>query len=44
MCAARERKGKLTLTVVRSAVKKKKDYQLRDTDAPGFLIKLTPAG
>jgi hypothetical protein len=35
-------KIKLTLTVVKSAQKEKKDYELRDTDVPGFLVKVTP--
>ena len=37
-------KIKLTLPVVKSADKEKKDYELRDTDVPGFLVKVTPAG
>jgi integrase len=37
-------KIKLTLTVVKSAQKETKDYELRDTDVPGFLVKVTPAG
>jgi len=37
-------KVKLTLTVVKNAEKAIKDYELRDTAVPGFLVKITPAG
>jgi hypothetical protein len=37
-------KIKLTLTVLKSAQKENKDYELRDTDVPSFLVKVTPAG
>lgn len=35
---------KLTKTAVDSATPKSKDYELRDTAIPGFLLKVTPTG
>ena len=35
---------KLTKTVVDTATFKNKEYELRDTVVPGFLLKVTPAG
>lgn len=37
-------KLKLTKTAVDAATPKNKDYELRDTIIPGFLLKVTPAG
>ena len=37
-------KIKLTKTVVDAATLRAKEYELRDTVAPGFLLKVTPAG
>lgn len=37
-------KIKLTKTVVDTAATKDRDYELRDTIVPGFLLKVTPAG
>jgi integrase len=37
-------KVKLTKTAVDAAVPREKDYELRDTVVPGFLLKITPAG
>ena len=37
-------KIKLTKTVVDAAATKDRDYELRDTIVPGFLLKVTPAG
>ncbi|SEO22967.1 Site-specific recombinase XerD [Rhodospirillales bacterium URHD0017] len=37
-------KIKLTKTVVDAATLRAKEYELRDTIAPGFLLKVTPAG
>jgi len=35
---------KLTKTVVDAATARAKEYELRDTIVPGFLVKVTPAG
>lgn len=35
---------KLTKRLIDTAKPKSRDYELRDTDAPGFLCKITPAG
>jgi integrase len=35
---------KLTKTLIEKATKQARDYELRDTDAPGFLCKVTTAG
>lgn len=35
---------KLTKTAAESAAPESKDYELRDTTTPGFLLKVTPAG
>lgn len=37
-------KIKLTKTAVDAAAPKERDYDLRDTTTPGFLLKVTPAG
>jgi hypothetical protein len=37
-------KIKLTKTAVDAATPHKRDYELRDTTIPGFLVKVTPAG
>jgi integrase len=37
-------KLKLTKSVADAAVPKDKDYEIRDTTVPGFLLKVTPAG
>jgi integrase len=37
-------KIKITKTAVDAATPKERDYELRDTVIPGFLIKITPAG
>jgi hypothetical protein len=37
-------KVKLTKTVVDGASSNDRDYELRDTVVPGFLVKITPAG
>lgn len=37
-------KLKLTKTAVDTAIVRDKDYELRDTIVPGFLLKVTPAG
>ena len=37
-------KIKLTKTAVDAANPKERDYELRDTTIPGFLVKVTPAG
>lgn len=37
-------KIKLTKTTVDAANPKERDYELRDTTIPGFLVKVTPAG
>jgi hypothetical protein len=37
-------KTKLTKTVLDAATPRAKEYELRDTVAPGFLLKVTPAG
>ncbi|MDE2577991.1 MAG: tyrosine-type recombinase/integrase [Hyphomicrobiales bacterium] len=37
-------KIKLTKTAVDAATPKERDYELRDTTIPGFLVKVTPAG
>lgn len=37
-------KIKLTKTAVDAATPKERDYDLRDTTTPGFLLKVTPAG
>ena len=36
-------KIKLTKTAVDAATAKDRDYELRDTTIPGFLVKVTPA-
>jgi Arm DNA-binding domain len=37
-------KMKLTKTAVDAAVPQRRDYELRDTAVPGFLMKVTPTG
>jgi hypothetical protein len=37
-------KIKLTKTAVDAATPKDRDYELRDTLVPGFMVKVTPAG
>ncbi len=37
-------KIKLTKTAIDAAIVGVKDYELRDTMVPGFLVKVTPAG
>ena len=37
-------KTKLTKTVVDAAIFGTKEFELRDTVVPGFLLKVTPAG
>jgi hypothetical protein len=37
-------KVKLTKTAVDTADPREKDYELRDTVVPGFILKVTPAG
>jgi integrase len=37
-------KIKLTKTAVDAAIPKERDYELRDTTIPGFLVKVTPTG
>lgn len=37
-------KLKLTKTAAESSVPQAKEYELRDTVTPGFLLKVTPAG
>src|SRR5690606_38106566 len=37
-------KIKLTKTAVDAATPKDRDYELRDTIVPGFMLKVTPAG
>jgi Arm DNA-binding domain len=37
-------KIKLTKSVVDAATFRPKEYELRDTTVPGFLLKVTPAG
>jgi len=37
-------KIKLTKTAVDAATPQERDYELRDTTIPGFLVKVTPTG